>query len=419
VSRGLAVVAIAVTLVCPRAWAWADSTVDVEPWPRWRGHAGAGHGGDRRFPVEWTERDWAWTVALPGRGNASPVIHGGHVFTASADEEAGKRFVTCHSLATGALVWSREIPGPVEKHHAQNSSASGSVAVDAGGVSWMWATHDGLRVESFTLAGQPRWHVDLGPWAGEHGFGATPAVCGDLLVVPNDNDGPSFVVGLDLVSGRERWRLPRETGRACYATPLVLDDPAGPRLVLASNAHGLTGVDPRTGRVAWERKCLPKRAVSSPILVGPLVIATCGDGGGDNTLAALRLPASDAAVAEPDVAFTLDRSVACYVPTPIAVGERLYLWGDRGVVTCVDAATGGVRWRGRVGGTFSASPIAVGGTIRNVSAEGEVVSIADGDAFEVLGRAPLGEECRSTPAVAGGRMVFRTVGRLVAIDATP
>jgi hypothetical protein len=70
-----------------------------------------------------------------------------------------------------------------------------------------------------------------------------------------------------------------------------------------------------------------------------------------------------------------------------------------------------------VGGIFSASPIVVGGTVINVSAEGEVVVIADGDAFEVLGRTPLGEPCRATPAVAGGRMFFRSVGRLLAFDA--
>jgi hypothetical protein len=54
----------------------------------------------------------------------------------------------------------------------------------------------------------------------------------------------------------------------------------------------------------------------------------------------------------------------------------------------------------------------------NVSAEGEVVVIADGEAFEVLGRTPLGEACRATPAVAGGRMFFRSVGRLYALDAS-
>ena len=163
-------------------------------------------------------------------------------------------------------------------------------------------------------------------------------------------------------------------------------------------------------------------------MAGPLVLGTCGEGGGDNTLVAVR-PAAIAAAEptapdanqkapEPELTYQLDRSVAPYVPTPVCSGERLYLWGDRGVVTCVKAADGTVLWRGRVGGIFSASPIVVGGTVINVSAEGEVVVIADGDAFEVLGRTPLGEPCRATPAVASGRMFFRSVGRLHALDAT-
>jgi outer membrane protein assembly factor BamB len=82
----------------------------------------------------------------------------------------------------------------------------------------------------------------------------------------------------------------------------------------------------------------------------------------------------------------------------------------------VNAADGEVLWRGRVGGNFSASPIVVGGTVLNVSADGEVVVIADAAEFEILGRSPLGEGCRSTPAVGAGKVFFRSVGRLHALD---
>ena len=119
------------------------------------------------------------------------------------------------------------------------------------------------------------------------------------------------------------------------------------------------------------------------------------------------------------MAYQLDRSAAPYVPSPLAVGEKLYLWGDRGVVTCVNAATGEVMYRGRVGGTFSGSPVAVGGAILNVSADGEVIVIADSDEFEVLGRTALGEEVRSSPAVADGRLFIRSAGRLFCLAALP
>ena len=409
-----------------------DAVHGPADWPRWRGSAGAGAGGSQRFPHQWTNQDWAWTASLPGQGHASPVVWRQRIYTASADEATSKRFVSCHATADGRLLWQREIPGPIEPHHVQNSSASGSVTVDETGVYWLWATKEQLRCEAFSHDGGPLWHADLGPYASEHGFGSSAAVWRDRLIIPIEHDGPSAIVALDTKTGREQWRLPRETGRTAYSTPLVIESSDSPSsgdalVVLASMAHGLTGIDPTTGRVIWERKCFPKRTVSSPVMAGPLVLCTCGEGGGDNTLVAVRPPASAAAERnepdatgkppEPAIAYQLDRSVAPYVPTPVCSGERLYLWGDRGVVTCVNAADGTVLWRGRVGGIFSASPIVVGGTVINVSAEGEVVVIADGDAFEVLGRTPLGESCRATPAVAGGRMFFRSVGRLHAIDA--
>jgi outer membrane protein assembly factor BamB len=241
----------------------------------------------------------------------------------------------------------------------------------------------------------------------------------DLVIVPVDQDGPSAIVALDVATGRERWRVARESGLTAYSTPLVIDRGGQPQLVLASTAHGLTGLDPATGRLLWETRCFPRRTVSSPILAGGRVVGTCGEGSGDNLLVAVTLPVAPptagAAPLTPTTDFVLDRSVAPYVPTPVCSGDRLYLWGDRGVVTCVDAATGAVRWRGRVGGNFSASPIVAGTAVINVSADGEVVVLADGDRFEVLGRTPLDETCRSTPAVAGGRIYFRTASHLLAL----
>lgn len=425
--------------------AWLVAVVAAVPaaraaddWPRMRGPDGAGAGGDVRIPAEWDDARWAWTVRLPGAGHASPIVFAGGIYTASADEAAKMRFVSRHRLDTGALDWQRELPGAIDPHHAQNSSASGTLAAGPLGVYWLWADHDGLRAEAFGHDGRPLWHADIGPYEGEHGFGASPAVWRDLLIVPNDQLGESGVLALDAATGAVRWRRPRGSAKSGFSTPLVIEGDDGrttgaqrrPQVVLASMAHGIFGLDAATGGVMWERACLPKRSVSCPVIVGPgdrplgslLVVATCGDGGGDNSLVALHAPANDMQAAvtsevyQPEIAYQIDRGAAPYVPTPLPHGERLYLWGDRGVVTCVSAATGEVRWRGRVGGTFSASPIVVGDTILNVEAGGEVVTLAAGDVFEVRGRRPLGEECRSTPAVAGRRVVFRSLTRLYAID---
>jgi outer membrane protein assembly factor BamB len=93
----------------------------------------------------------------------------------------------------------------------------------------------------------------------------------------------------------------------------------------------------------------------------------------------------------------------------------MFLWGDRGVVTCIDAPTGNVRWRERVGGNYSSSPVRIADAVYCVSTEGVVVAVAAADTFKVLGRSPLGEGSGATPAVAGGRMFLRTESHLFAV----
>ena len=94
---------------------------------------------------------------------------------------------------------------------------------------------------------------------------------------------------------------------------------------------------------------------------------------------------------------------------------RLFLWTDDGVVSCLRVATGEVVWRERVGGAYYASPVWVNGRLYNVSKKGEVVVLAAGDKFQVLGRVALGEPSYATPAVAGGVMYLRTSSHLFSL----
>jgi outer membrane protein assembly factor BamB len=396
----------------------AERLEPTASWPRFRGTAAAGQGGADRLPAEWSSVGWNWTADLPGQGHGSPVIHNGRIFNASADEAAGVRFLMCHDLLNGQLLWQRDFPGLIERHHQQNSSASGTVTVDDRGLYWLWGTSENVRLEALTHEGESRWAADLGPFVGPHGFGGSPVVWQDLVIVPLEQDEAGAIIGIDAATGAERWRLAREgVGKAAYATPLVLSEIAGgPQVICTSNAHGIYAIDPATGRVLWEQPCFPRRTVASPIAAGSLLVGTCGNGGGNNLLVALQPPTAGKTA---EVVYEVSRSVAPYVPTPLYSQGRLYLWGDKGVVTCLDAATGDVRWKGRVGGNFSASPLAVGGRILNVSSDGEIVVLDDADTFTVRSRVSLDEETRATPAIAGGWFVLRSAGRLRALRLQP
>lgn len=392
-------------------------------WPRLRGLAGAGQGGERGLPADWVTRGWDWSTPLPGLGHASPVVWDGLVVTAAADPEKGTRWLVGLGLADGAIRWKVERPGSVHHTHKFNDLASSTPAIDSAGIYWMQQRGENVVIEAFAHDGQARWEVDLGPYASQHGLGSSPAVWNGLVIVPLENDGPSRVVALDAATGAERWSLARDTSLTAYATPLVLDGPR-PIVVLASTAHGLAGVDVKNGRLLWEQKCLPRRAVSSPVLCGGRVLATCGAGNGDNLLAAVRVPdvAADAAppaagsVPAPPIDWTLDKSVAPYVPTPLATPRGLFLWSDRGVVTKVDEATGEIRWRGRVGGNYFASPVSLGDAVLGISTDGEMVLVSTGTEFAILGQRALEEVVRGTPAVADGRLVVRTEKGVMALS---
>src|SRR5690606_39846406 len=70
------------------------------------------------------------------------------------------------------------------------------------------------------------------------------------------------------------------------------------------------------------------------------------------------------------ISFQLKRS-APYVPTSVSVGDLLWLWSDGGILTCMHAPSGEIRYQERVGGNFFGSPIWVDGRLYAVSTSGE------------------------------------------------
>lgn len=105
------------------------------------------------------------------------------------------------------------------------------------------------------------------------------------------------------------------------------------------------------------------------------------------------------------------------VPSPLLYQGRLFLVRNGGVATCLDAATGKVIYRARIGapGAYFASPIAAGGRVYFASSEGVVTAIpADADQLKVLARNETGEEMVATPAIAGHSIYIRTSRNLYA-----
>ncbi len=390
----------------------------AQDWPRFRGPNGSGIGPAVHLPAQWTEKHQLWKVRVPGVGHSSPVVWGSKVFVTAADDKAGTRSVVCVHADDGRQLWRRDFAA-AGKHprHPDNSSASATPALDDRHVYVSWGNAREYLVLALDHDGKEMWRTPLGPFKGGHGFGASPIVHEGIVAVPNDQDGPGELLGLDRDSGKVVWRVPRKS-QATYSTPCVYRPEGRPaELIFTNYEHGVTSVDPKTGRVNWELDVFDKRhtetAIGSPIVAGDLVLAPCGWLGIRQELVAVRPPAAGGQGKAAKV-YTIDRSVPLST-TPLVKNGLLFLWTDRGVVSCADARTGMVHWRERVPGSFYSSPVCFGDRVGNLSREGDFVVLAAAKRYELLAVNRLGEGSHGTPAVARGRLFVRTFSHLIAI----
>ncbi len=388
----------------------------AQDWTRFRGPNGAGISDATSIPTEWTDKDYNWKTKLPGIGHSSPVIWGDRIFLTSAIEETCQRIVLCISATDGSILWQKAYDSTVHSKHLRNSFASSTPAVDAEQVYAVWSAPEDYTLVALDHQGNEKWKVNLGPYVSQHSGGTSPIVYEDLVILNNDQDGVSSLVAVERRGGKIRWQTPRRTAVVSYATPCVLArEGQPPQLIFHSEAHGISSVDPKTGKTNWEVRAFDKRTVSSPVLAGGLILGTCGSGFGGNYVAAIR-PGSADGKTPPQEAWPKITDAAPYVPTPVAKGDLVFLWGDKGVVSCVKADSGQRVWGPqRVGGNFSGSPVCVNDKLYCIAEDGQVVVIAATAEYQFLGRSPLGEDSRSTPAVSGGRMYLRTYSHLFSV----
>jgi outer membrane protein assembly factor BamB len=386
-----------------------------QEWTRFRGPNGEGQSDADTIPLKWTSNDYKWRVKLPGIGHSSPVVQGERIFVTSAVEADATRIIRCLRTSDGGLIWKREFASTTHPKNQNNNYAVSTPALDASRVYLTWATPQEYTVVALTQdKGADVWRRNLGPFESEHGFGSSPTLFDGAVIVPNDQLGPSSVIALDSATGETRWKTDRQSVKAAFSTPCIYrPDGGSPQLILTSTAHGITSLDPKTGKLNWELPIFKERVVGSPAVASGLIFASAGTGGGGRQMVAVR-PGIPEKGTEAKVAYEIVGSLP-YVPTSVASGDLIFLWNDQGIVTCMDAPTGKIHWRERVEGKYFGSPIRVGNRIYCISREGDMVVVAASKAFELLARVGLEEPSNATPVVDGGVMYLRTLTHLMAI----
>ena len=395
-----------------------STSAAAQEWTRFRGPNGTGISPSKGVPVTWTEQDFRWRVEIPGQSHSQPVIWENKLFVTTSVDAENERRLLCLNKDDGKELWKKSFPLAAHRPGNRNaSSANGSPVVDAERVVACFVSRDHFWVRSFDHAGNEQWSRDLGTWQSQHGHGASPIIYEDKVIVTNDQDGESFVIALDAKSGNPVWKTPRRNSRgsAAYGTPCIHPrEGAPPEILLSSESHGISSLDPKTGTMNWEAPVYNIRVVASPVVAGDLVIGSCGQGGNaGNYLAAVRLGGTGD-VSATHLAYKL-RKATPYVPTPLYLDGRLYVINDLGIASALEASTGREIWSERLRAEFFGSPVLIDGTIYCASTKGEMIVLATGDTFQLLARNPIGEGTHSTPCVDGGRIYVKTFTHLVCV----
>lgn len=391
-----------------------DAGVD---WPQFRGPTGQGISTAKDVPHSWgVEEGVAWKIALPGKGWASPVVSAGKVVMASSTEENGKvgLGLTVVEAPTGKILWEKELFSPPEEEavvrHAKNGLSSCTPVIEDG-VIYAHYSHMGtaaVRLED----GEVLWRQKV-EYKPVHGTGSSPAVVGDLVVFHADGAENPTLVALDRRTGEVRWRVQRnqEVKRTfSFSTPLVVEIDG--RTQIISPASGMVGsYDPKDGSLIWKvRYGEGYSVVPRPVYANGLIYVATGFN--KPNLLAIRPQGAKGDVTDTHLVWEEDKYVG-KTPSFVAADGLLYLVDDTGSVTCRDGESGELKWRERIPGNFSSSPVLVGDRLYLATEDGVAyVMRVSAEGGEILTEVEMGDRIFASPAMVDGAVFWRSEGHL-------
>lgn len=412
---------IALALLGPAAPARAAN------WPAWRGPLGTGITEETKLPVKWsTTENVKWRVALPERGNSTPIVWGDLIFlTQSVGQQ---RALWCLARADGRKLWQQEITATLTDFptHPTNPYCSSSPVTDGERVI-VWHGSDGLHCYDFT--GKKLWSRDLGAQRHIWGYGSSPMIVGELCFL---NFGPgerNFLVAVDKRTGRTVWQHDEDIGYGKVApttdakaaksaqtaatylgswTTPVLRRIDGREQLLLNWPGRLAAYEPATGRELWTCAGLNPLSYTSPIYEGDTVVAM---GGFNGSTIAVRAGGSG------DI--TTSRRIWQHPRTKQRIGSgvirdgHIFIHNDPGIAECFELATGKLVWEERLTGAGKSrqnwsSVLLSGDNCYTITQGGDCFVFKASPKFELVAANALGEPSNSSVVPSNGELFIRT-----------
>lgn len=410
------------SLVVAVACAALPSLAHAGDWPAFLGPGARADAVGCKPPATWDlGTNVRWKVPIPGKGWSSPIVRGERIYLTTAVPSGGdppERLslrVVCLDLATGAVRWDHEVFSKAAggKLHKKNSHASPTPIADDERL-FVHFGADGTACLDFD--GKVIWTNDRLGYDPQHGAGGSPIFSGARLVFHGDGVEEPFIAAVARDSGELAWKSVRpetQTPRFSFCTPLEIEA-EGRRQIVSPASHLVVSYDPATGTELWRVRYPNKWSVVPRPVFSHGLVFVCTGYDGPAELLAIR-PTGSGDVTETHVAWKTDDNVP-HNPSPLVVGDEIYLVADNGIVSCRDVATGTLHWRQRIGGNFSASPVHADGRIHVIDEAGVATIFAAGKAWKELGSCDFGEAALATPAFVDDAVLVRTEGHLWRIE---
>jgi outer membrane protein assembly factor BamB len=393
--------------------AFAGDLANDSPWPQFRGPGGLGH-IKGRVPVSWgNDKNVVWKTSIPGKGWSSPVVALGKAWlsTSVATKDGGATL-----RLVGVDLKSGEIKDDVELFavaklpvlHARNTPASPTPAVVGNRVVASFGKDGVGCVDAET--GKVLWRNDSLKVDYQTGAASSPVPFEDRIIFPCDGADQQFAVALDVANGKEIWKTNRTASakhppdqRRAFSSALVISDRKQDQVVIPG-AQRVYSYNPDTGKEIWWINYNGFSNVPRPVFANGLVYVTTGFAA--HELVAIR-PDGKGDVTSTHVVWRFKKSVPA-ITSPVVVGGLLFMISDKGVLTCLDAKTGQLKWTERLQGEYTASPLVHGNTVYVFADDGSTVLFKASDSFEQIGRNQLKGKIQATPAAGGGGLLLRT-----------
>lgn len=400
----------------------------AEHWTSFRGPTDQGHADSARLPARWSEREnVVWKTPLAGKAWSSPVIWGDRIWLTNATPDGKQLSVLCLDKNTGKILLDRRLYQVAEPQDNVpfNSYASPSPVIEEGRVYVSFGSPYNACLDSRT--GEPLWQRTDLVCNHYRGPGSSPLLYRDLLVFHFDGSDRQYVMALDKHTGKTVWKTartmdfqdlddskrPKRDGdfRKAFSTPLIAEVHGKPMLI-SLGSMALYGYEPETGKELWRVESAGSHSGSArPVFGHGLVFSAIGYTAG---LWAVR-PDGHGVVTDSHVVWKYD-TVSQKRSSPVLVGPWLFLVDSAGVATCLEATTGKILWKERLGGNYSASPIHASGKLYCFDESGRGTVIEASPTYKVLAVNRLDDGLMASPAASGDALYVRTKKALYRIE---